>query len=85
MEQQRMGRAGFIHDQPGLWLAMTYAVAFLGVSVAGDLWNRFIPPLAHESGAWRYFIPLSIAIPQWIGLRSWARRVLEARPPQAEP
>jgi len=82
---QRLERAGFIREQPGMWLVMIYAVGFLGISVSVDLWNLFLTPPMNMAGSGRYLFTLGITLPQWIGLRSWARRVLEARPRSAEP
>jgi|GEM_PF-6708470 len=68
-----------------MWLLMIYAVGFLGISVLVDLWSLFQTPPMNMAGFGRYIFTLGITLPQWIGLRSWARRILEARPYKAEP
>jgi hypothetical protein len=70
-EQQRQERAAFIREQPGLCLFVTYAVAFVGCAVASDalhwLWGG-----ASLSRLGGYLLPLSIAVPIWVGIRGWA-------------
>ncbi|MFO0891999.1 MAG: hypothetical protein U0790_23045 [Isosphaeraceae bacterium] len=78
-QQQRKGRAEFIRDQPALWFAILYATTFFGGSVAIDLWSHLIRPSSGD-WIWRYCFPLGLAVPQWMGLRGWAMRVIDARP-----
>ncbi len=76
-EQQRQSRAEFIRDAPGLWFALLYAAGFLGCSAAIDLMAWLSGSVV--SGAWRYFLPLAVAVPPWLGLRRWVRGVSRAR------
>jgi hypothetical protein len=71
-EQQCQQRAAFIREQPGLWLFLMYAGAFVGCAVATDvLWLAGDASPSHMA---RYLLPLAIALPVWVGLRCWARR-----------
>lgn len=76
-EQQRRGRAEFIRDEPALWFALLYAAGFLGCSAVIDLMAWLSG--SGVSGACRYFLPLALAVPFWLGLRSWVGRVIRAR------
>lgn len=73
-ELQREQRATIIREQPFLGFAVVYAIAFLGCTLAFDalrVWG-----VTGVSGVDRYLIAGSLALVQWLGLRSWARRVL---------
>jgi hypothetical protein len=72
-DQQRQQRAAFIREQPGLWLVLLYSVTYFGCAVAGDVlqWASGVVS-SRVSG---YLLPLVIALPLWVGLRDWARRV----------
>ena len=74
-EQQRQQRAAFIREQPVFGLIVCYAVAFLGCSVAIDT----LQVLGDSApSAWaRYLMPL-IALPMWLGLWGWARRMVHS-------
>ena len=76
-EQQRQSRADFIRDEPALWFALLYAAGFLGCSTVIDL-MAWVSGSA-MSGALRYFLPLAVAFPFWLGLRNWVRGVSRAR------
>ena len=83
-EVQRQNRAAFIREQPLLWFALLYASAFLSAAVALDGLRFF--GAVDPSLLTRYLVPLSIALPPWLGLRSWSRRANAARgvtPPQS--
>ncbi len=76
-EQQRQSRAEFIRDEPALSFALLYAAGFLGCSAVIDLmaWGSG----SGMSGAIRYFLPLIVAVPPWLGLRTWVRGMIRAR------
>ncbi len=76
-EQQRQSRAEFIRDEPALWFALLYAAGFLGCSAVIDLMAWLSGSVM--SGALRYFLPLVVAFPLWLGLRRWVRGVIQAR------
>ena len=81
-ERQRRARAEFISEEPVMGLTILYAAAFLGCSGAIDLMYRFLN--SPSPGSLRYIFPLGMAAPAWIGLRGWAKRVLEARATETE-
>ena len=72
-DQQRQQRAAFIREQPLLWLFLVYAVTFLGCAVCIDVLHLVgaggLSPLAP------YLMTIGLALPFWVGLRGWARRV----------
>lgn len=72
--EQRRQRAAFVREQPGLWLFLLYAGAFLGCSVAIDLLQRLEPTTS--SSFMRYLLPVAIALAMWLLLYRWARQVL---------
>ena len=71
-DQEWQQRAALFREQPGLWLFLLYAGAFLGCAVANDLltWATGTAP----SHLQRYLLPLVLALPIWLGIRAWARR-----------
>jgi hypothetical protein len=71
---QRLQRAAFVREQPLLWFALLYAVAFLGCAVAHDV--LVISGAAGLSPFSRYLLPLVVALLAWLGLRGWSRRVV---------
>ncbi len=82
-EQQRQSRAEFMRDEPVLWFAVLYAAGFLGCSAVIDLMAWVSG--SGMSGALRYFLPLAVAVPMWLGLRRWVRGVIRARKCAATP
>ena len=76
-KQQRQSRAEFMRDEPTLWFAVLYAAGFLGCSAVIDFMAWL--SVSSMSGAGRYFLPLALAVPFWLGLRRWARGVIRAR------
>jgi len=80
-QQQRQQRAAFFCEQPGLWLFLLYAVAFVGCAIATDALRLVgCEPLSRLTG---YLFPLVIALPMWLGMRGWARRMLDSPPAQS--
>ena len=79
-ERQRRSRAEFILEEPVLWLVTFYSVSFLAVSAYLDLrvWSGGV-----TLGPSRYISPLAVTFPAWLGMRSWAKRVLAGLPADA--
>ena len=76
-EEQRQHRSAFIREQPFFWFFVSYSVAFLSFTVATDVVRvANLGPLNWFSS---YVMSFGVALPLWIGLRGWARRV-EAEP-----
>jgi len=73
-EHQREQRATFIREQPFLWFGVVYAVAFFGCTLAFDVLGAW--GVTGISGVDRYLFAASLAFVNWLGLRSWARRIL---------
>lgn len=71
---QRLQRAAFIREQPFLWFAQLYAAAFLGCAVVHDM--LLVSGAGGLSPSSRYLLPLVGALPAWVGLRGWSRRVM---------
>ena len=73
-EHQRVQRATMVREQPFLGFGVVYAVTFFGCSLAFDLLRVW--GVTGMSGVDRYLFAVSLALVQWLRLRSWARRVL---------
>jgi hypothetical protein len=71
-DQERQQRAALFREQPGSWILLLYAGAFLGCAVANDLlaWATGTAP----SHLQRYLLPLVLALPMWLAIQGWARR-----------
>jgi len=81
---QRHQRAAFVREQPLLWFVLLYAAGFLGCAVANDVliaWGA-----TGLSSLARYLLPVAVALPSWLGLRGWSRRVIvgPSRAPAAD-
>ena len=74
---QRLQRAAFVREQPLLWFVQLYAVAFLGGAVAHDV--LLISGATGLSPLSRYLFPVVLALPAWLALRGWSRRVTGMR------
>lgn len=83
-EQQRMERARLIQEEPAWLFIICYAVVFLSCSAFTDFLSLFTTPPSTMEGFGRYSFPLAIILPGWLGLRSWAKRLLEACPSEAK-
>jgi hypothetical protein len=70
---ERLQRAAFVREQPLLWFFLLYAAGFLGCAVARDLLH--LSGATGPSVAASYLLPLALALPPWLGLRGWSRRV----------
>jgi hypothetical protein len=74
-DQQRMQRAALVREQPKMVLFVLYSGSFFGGSLIADMLNRCtasLPSTLFE----RYFLPLCAALPLWLALRKWARRLV---------
>jgi len=73
--EQRVKRAEFVKEQPGLWFFLMYAGAFFSASVVNDLLRMFGIETQHGDEFRRYVLPLIGVFPMWFGMRLWARRI----------
>jgi hypothetical protein len=73
-EHQREQRATIIREQPLLGFGVVYAIAFFGCTLAFDVLSAW--DVTGVSGVDRYLFAASLAFVYWLGLRSWARRIL---------
>ena len=73
-EHQREQCATIIREQAFLGFVVVYAITFFGCTLAFDVLRVW--GVTGVSGVDRYLFAVSLALVQWLGLRSWARRVL---------
>jgi hypothetical protein len=71
--QKRRQRAAFIGEQPLFWFLQPYATALLACAVGIDVLRLL--GAGGPSRPMPYLLPVAVALPLWLGLRSWARRV----------
>lgn len=66
-------RAAFIREHRLLCGVLLYSVAFLAGALADDALR--LMGASGTSRAAAYLLPLAVALPVWIGVHGWARRV----------
>ncbi len=51
-----------------------YAFSFLAFTAFGDAWRQFFPSARQPDNFARYVLPICVALPQWLSLRSGLKR-----------